>query len=238
MNTIQAQAALNIEALRNAHYPGRGMAMGLTPSGGELVQIYWTMGRSAGSKNRLLVRDGEQVKTVLKDTTVPVEHEELIVYNVTARAGDAHILSNGRQTDTIREFIAAGRGFEEALYNWKYEEDPPILTPRISGVFEGGSGRYKLSIIKALEREEKLPAHQFYCYRAAVSGFGHCLHTYAPGKVTYPFAGEPYWVPIFEAIEENADAYWEILPPDKRVGLYVKHIRLSDMHADERIINA
>ena len=36
-------------------YPGRGIVAGLSEDGKYAVSAYWTMGRSAGSRNRVFV---------------------------------------------------------------------------------------------------------------------------------------------------------------------------------------
>ena len=237
MKIIEAQAALNSSRLQNANYPGRGMVIGLSPSGHELVQVYWTMGRSENSKNRRLIREDDHIKTVLKDGTLPVEHEDLIVYNASAQAGDIHIISNGRQTDTIRDYAADGKSFDAALQCWSFETDPPIFTPRISGLIDRAAQQYKLGIVKTIEQNEALLTRCVYSYQAVQKGFGHCIHTYDLTRITLPFTGEPYWMPLCETAAENADYYWNLLPADKRVGLYSKHINIATGTVTDTIVN-
>ncbi|HAX35601.1 MAG TPA: inosine monophosphate cyclohydrolase, partial [Tyzzerella sp.] len=42
--------------------------------------------------------------------------------------------TNGDQTDTIRDFVVAGKSFEDALETREFEPDAPNWTPRISGM--------------------------------------------------------------------------------------------------------
>ena len=58
---FDATAQANLEALRANSYPGRGVAIGMTPDGSRLVQLYWIMGRSENSRNRVFVQDGDVV---------------------------------------------------------------------------------------------------------------------------------------------------------------------------------
>ncbi len=44
--------------LRQNAYPGRGIVLGKSTSG-DLVQVYWIMGRSANSRNRVFVYENE-----------------------------------------------------------------------------------------------------------------------------------------------------------------------------------
>ena len=57
----------NLEALRRNNYPGRGIVLGLNKSGSKAIQIYWVMGRSSNSQNRILIRIGETVRTAAFD---------------------------------------------------------------------------------------------------------------------------------------------------------------------------
>ena len=232
-------AGQNLDRLKASDYPGRGIVIGLTPSGKEIVQIFWTMGRSANSKNRVIVKEGKRVKTRLYDKTLEAQREDLIIYNVTAHVDNVHIITNGRQTDTICEYIANGSSFEDALYQWEYESDAPIYTPRISGlaVVDGSESRYKLSIIKAIEQNPNLLSHQFFSYKAAAPGYGHCVHTYSITQEYMPFDGEPYRVRIFENIDEGAGFYWDIIPQDKRVALYIKHVDILGGEIKDRMLS-
>ena len=49
--------------LENNAYPGRGIIIGKSEDGKKAVAAYWTMGRSAGSRNRVFVEDGEGIRT-------------------------------------------------------------------------------------------------------------------------------------------------------------------------------
>jgi IMP cyclohydrolase len=43
----------NEELLKSTPYPGRGIIIGMTPSSSHFVQVYWIMGRSENSRNRI-----------------------------------------------------------------------------------------------------------------------------------------------------------------------------------------
>ena len=51
------------EDLRNNSYPGRGIVIGKTPDGTKAVAAYFIMGRSANSRNRVFVEEGEGIRT-------------------------------------------------------------------------------------------------------------------------------------------------------------------------------
>ena len=48
-------------------YPGRGIIIGKSEDGKYAVSVYWTMGRSAGSRNRVFVVEGEN------DEVLPID---------------------------------------------------------------------------------------------------------------------------------------------------------------------
>ena len=64
------------------------------------------------------------------------------------RVGRGTVVTNGDQTDTIRDYILAGQTFSAALRTREFEPDGPNWTPRISGLLSPDGG-YKLSILKA-----------------------------------------------------------------------------------------
>lgn len=46
------------------------------------------------------------------------------------------IVTNGDQTDTVRDFLAQGKGWLEALCSRTFEPDEPNWTPRVSGLMQ------------------------------------------------------------------------------------------------------
>ena len=56
-------AESNLLSLQANEYPGRGIIIGLSPDGGRYLQVYWLMGRSAASRNRVLVAENGFVRT-------------------------------------------------------------------------------------------------------------------------------------------------------------------------------
>ena len=132
-------------------YPGRGIVVGRSQDGKYAVSAYWTMGRSAGSRNRIFVTNqeegGEVVRTKAFDESLIAGDPSLIIYAAVRTLGNKTIVTNGDQTDTIYEGFKAGKTFEQSLRTRKYEHDGPNWTPRISSVLdiEGGNLNYTLS---------------------------------------------------------------------------------------------
>ena len=54
------------EEATRVSYPGRGIVIGRTEDGKKAVAAYWTMGRSAGSRNRIFVTDNENGSEVVR----------------------------------------------------------------------------------------------------------------------------------------------------------------------------
>ena len=90
------------ERLKSNPYPGRGIVIGLDTTGRFLVQIYWITARSSGSKNRILVIDGQNVRAQPFDETARSDDPN-IYYRAIAATGDRHIVSNGNHTDLIAD---------------------------------------------------------------------------------------------------------------------------------------
>ncbi len=229
----------NLEALSENSYPGRGIVIGSSPDGERFIQVYWIMGRSENSRNRVFVREGETVRTRAYDES-RVEDPSLIIYPCLKSLPRCHIVSNGDQTDTIFDAIRAGRTFDEALFTRTFEPDEPNYTPRIAGVVNLNDAfhAYKLAIIKAVRNNADYCQRHFFNYEKAIPGFGHCVTTYAgDGEPLAAFPGEPYLLPLSTDVEETAERCWEALNEDNRVALLVKSIDPATDRTQITIIN-
>jgi len=207
----------NVQWLKSNDYPGRGIVMGLG-SGGEFVQIYWIMGRSENSKNRIFVQNSDGSVSTKAFDEKKLTDPSLIIYNPFKIAKGAYIISNGNQTDTIVEFLNAGKTFEDALKTRTYEPDAPNYTPRISGIFYP-NGSYALSILKAnnAKRESILVEKE-----SGVPNMGEMITTYeCDGNPLQSFVGLPKLMPIKNTAQENLDFYWDMLNPKYRVSILV-----------------
>ena len=238
--------AINIfEDLKGNAYPGRGIVIGQSEDGRQAVTAYFIMGRSVNSRNRVFVSEGENLRTQAHDPALLTDPSLVIYYPVRAYNGGL-IVTNGDQTDTIHDYIAAhpdcpvSGAFQQALLTRTYEPDPPIYTPRISSVLELKDGyRYQLSILKGGEVREGSPAalRQFFDYEP-VPGVGHFIHTYqCDGDPVPSFAGEPKPVALSGDIDSFTSQLWESLNADNKVSLFVRYIDLETGAAETRMIN-
>ena len=127
-------------------YPGRGIMLGAMPSG-RSAAAYFIMGRSENSRNRVFEKTEDGIRTRAHDESKMTD-PSLIIYHPVRRVGRGTVVTNGDQTDTLRDYLLAGRSFAEALRTREFEPDGPNWTPRISGLLSP-DGSYKLSILKA-----------------------------------------------------------------------------------------
>ena len=229
----------NVEALRRNPYPGRGIIIGLSPDGKRYVQVYWIMGRSENSRNRIFVHRGGTVKTQAYDES-KVKDPSLIIYNAIGVVGKCHVVTNGAQTDTVCAGLAAGKSFEQSLSQARYEPDEPNFTPRISGIvnLDDDNNPIQLSVLKASSAEAELCLRQTFCYERGTAGVGYCITTYTTDGNPLPsFEGEPYAIKLLDGVEETARFYWDVLNEDNRISLAVKSIDCRTGEVALEIVN-
>ena len=201
-------------------YPGRGIMIGAAPSGKSAV-AYFIMGRSENSRNRVFEKTPDGIRTKAYDESRMTD-PSLIIYHPVRRVGRGLVVTNGDQTDTLRDNMAIGRTFAASLRMRTFEPDGPNWTPRISGLLNPDRS-YKLSILKAGTPEGGPCLRFFYEYEKAVPGVGHFISTYEGFCSPLPsFSGEPVPVEVPElGARELADRLWAALDAENRVSLYV-----------------
>ena len=225
--------------LENNAYPGRGIIIGKSADGKKAVSAYWTMGRSAGSRNRVFVEDGDGIRTQAFDPSLIAGDPSLIIYAAVRVLGKQTIVTNGDQTDTIYDGLKSGLTFEQSLRSRKYEHDAPNYTPRISSVmnFENGYD-YALSILKSDNGNPDNTLRFTYTYDSPVAGEGHYIHTYmGDGNPLPSFEGEPVKVKIEGSIDEFTNTIWTSLNEDNKVSLFVRFIDIESGKWETRILN-
>ncbi|MEF3302466.1 IMP cyclohydrolase [Paenibacillus sp. GYB003] len=241
MTALWSQTAeQNSARLQSNPYPGRGIVIGLTPDGTRYAQVYWIMGRSENSRNRVFIEEANGfVRTEARDPA-KLTDPSLIIYYPVRHIGSAHIVTNGDQTDTIYEALQNGGSFEQALTTRTWEPDAPNYTPRISGLVDlsDQACAYKLSILKTNQNDASQTMRHYFHYEQGITGFGHCVTTYAgDGNPLPSFQGEPLLLPLFDDIAQTASYYWERLNADNRISLLVKTIDKASGETDMHVIN-
>ena len=225
------------QELATNSYPGRGIVIGRSADGTKAVTAYFIMGRSENSRNRVFVTEGEGIRTQAYDPSKLVD-PSLIIYAPVRVLGNKTIVTNGDQTDTIRDFMLEGKSYIEALRTRCYEPDPPNYTPRISGVVNK-DGSYCLSILKSADGDPNCNHRFFYEYDAPIAGTGHFIHTYQENLDPLPsFEGEPRKIVMGDVTAKSfADEIWANLNSDNKVSLFVQTIDLASGERDTVIIN-
>ena len=203
--------------LRENPYPGRGILVGK----GRVY--YFIMGRSANSRNRVFVKTEDGIRTEAYDPALLTD-PSLIIYHPVRRMGDALVVTNGDQTDTICQY----GDFRKGLMTRKYEPDEPNWTPRISALING-DGSFELSILK---HNHGRCLREFFCYEGCDEQTGYFISTYqGDGSPLPTFAGEPLEVTVPEPEE-----VWTALNTDNKVSLYTNvngNVRLFNKNSGD-----
>lgn len=223
--------------LRDNPYPGRGIVLGRSADGAFAIAAYFIMGRSENSRNRVFVPTEDGIRTQAHDPAKMTD-PSLIIYHPVRMAGRGLIVTNGDQTDTVRDYILSGRTFMEALKSRTFEPDDPNFTPRISGLLSP-DGSFQLSILKSADGNPACCCRCFYHYDAPLAGEGRFIHTYqGDGSPLPSFEGEPVRIALEDPSPDAlADRVWTALNPDNKVSLFVRYIRLSDGAYQDAIRN-
>ena len=198
--------------LKSNPYPGRGIAVGRDRV------YYFIMGRSENSRNRIFSLTDDGIRTEAHDPG-KMKDPSLIIYHPVRKTPQGLIVTNGDQTDTIRDF----GDFRSALMTREYEPDEPNWTPRISALLRD-DGSFELSILK---QKGGRCLREFFCYEGCEEGKGYFLSTYeGPGSPLPSFSGEPLEIDMPEP-----EAVWAALNEDNKVSLY------TNVHGKVKLFN-
>lgn len=214
------------QELSSNAYPGRGIILGRTPDNKKNVIAYFIMGRSENSRNRVFVETEDGICTQAYDPSKMTDPSLIIYHPVRVFQGKT-IVTNGDQTDTIRDYLAQGKSYIDALRTRQFEPDPPNYTSRISAVVNE-DGSYALSILKNFTSDRTSNKRFFYEYDKPVAGLGHFIHTYmCDGDPLPPFRGEPKCLLLDYPEESFADLVWDSMNEQNKVALFVRFVDLE-----------
>ncbi|MCI8537783.1 MAG: inosine monophosphate cyclohydrolase [Oscillospiraceae bacterium] len=226
------------EYLSQRPYPGRGIVLGRSEDSKYAVIAYFIMGRSENSRNRVFEETEDGIRTRAFDESKMTDPSLIIYHPVRVMDNGITIVTNGDQTDTIRDNILAGHCYRHALNTREFEPDGPNYTPRISGIVKP-NGSYDLSILKSMDGDPACCCRYFYEYDKPLAGVGHFIHTYQEDGTPLPsFEGEPRRVAVAApSARAWADEIWANLNEENKVSLFVRYIDMETGKADTVIVN-
>ena len=226
-----------MEQLRANAYPGRGIVLGRSADNRYGIAAYFIMGRSENSRNRIFSLTEDGIRTEAHDPSKMVD-PSLIIYHPVRQVGTELVVTNGDQTDTIRDFLVEGKTFEAALQTREFEPDHPNYTPRISGQM-AADGSFQMSILKSADGDPSCCHRYLYTYDHPLVGEGRFIHTYmGDGNPLPSFEGEPERVVLEAADAETlADQMWAALNEENKVSLFVRYVDLTDGSIQQTIRN-
>ncbi|MDD6174516.1 MAG: IMP cyclohydrolase [Firmicutes bacterium] len=227
------------QVLCDNEYPGRGIIMGKSADDRHAVFAYFIMGRSENSRNRVFVEEGSGIRTEAFDPSKMID-PSLVIYAPVRVLEDKTIVTNGDQTDTIYDYLKAGKSMRQALRTRTFEPDAPNFTPRISAVAKIKKGRfsYRMSILKSSFGREESCERFYYDYDQPIAGEGRFIHTYRCNGSPIPsFSGEPEAVSVNGTIDEFTSLVWNALNEENKVSLFVRFVNLQTGKTETRIVN-
>ncbi|MFA5000000.1 MAG: IMP cyclohydrolase [Patescibacteria group bacterium] len=224
---LEIRAKNNLLALKQNPYPGRGIIVGMDETGKYLIQVYWIMGRSENSRNRVFVIEDNGVLKTAPFDPAKVKDPSLIIYTAMAEILTHYAVSNGHQTLDALSI----KGLDSSLKKWEYEPDSPNYTPRISALLEPRVFAPQIAELSILKKSPFSDMCNRYLYKLDISspGLGYCITTYnGDGNPLPSFTGDPYLIPLTGGIEDIAQTFWDSLNKDNKVSLAVKFIEIDE----------
>ena len=107
--------------LQDNPYPGRGIMLGRSADSKYAVIAYFIMGRSENSRNRVFEETEDGIRTKAFDESKMTDPSLIIYHPVRWMDNGITIVTNGDQTDTIRDNILAGHCYRHALNTRTFE---------------------------------------------------------------------------------------------------------------------
>jgi len=233
--------------LSSFEYPGRLILIGSPAESGGVTVVYAVTGRSASSRARKLIRDGDSVLVrPLDDEVLKTGNPDLLIYPAVRTAPGALAVSNGKHTEDAAARMPGKTDpvavLNAALERWDYEPDAPTFTPRIAGCVLR-NGRAALSLVRRGPENRPLKIHTEI---PLLKGTCWILSTYS-GRNVDPlpsFRGEPLEAAFKPGGARSvADHVYDALAPqgsgaDFRVAVAAAHSPGFDLDSwDITIIN-
>jgi len=218
----------DLSALENMVYSGRGIIIGVTPSGNTFIGYFLT-GRSHSSRSRKLVQQ-QKTKIIRTELTDKQQLKQvnlaLLLYPAIIPTGNILIAGNGAQTQLLYSKIKNSvdkmtdnifslpdimkKAFSEPFFVYdkendkmidltNYEPDPPNNTPRITATVCGWDGA--MHITRCEDARKNSETHKIILS----PGKGNLITTYKGDnkEPLKPFMGKPLDVIINSETADN-----------------------------------
>jgi len=250
--------------LEKMAYSGRGIVIGMTPSGKPFIG-YSLTGRSPSSQARILVQK-ERSKIIRTEVTdqkwLEKGNPALLLYPAIIPFKEVMIAGNGAHTKLIYSFVVNSlknsgcinpmnvleSAFKEPFFEYDekedrwidittYEPDPPNNTPRISAcVFKSHGAMYIVRCNEKGEKEQEI--HKI----DLKPGLGKIITTYSGGngEPLKPFTGKPLSAEISsERVEEIAESLYAAIrgPEEYNYRVAVAVVMINKGIFETKIIN-
>lgn len=213
-------------------YPGRGIIVGLDEQGKHWRQLSFIEGRSEGSQNRIY-RLADPMFGIKPDTAVQTDYSdpakdqgdpEKVIYTAMLSYNGWHVVSNGRQTNTIAIDMANGWQLDRAQMKWENEQLSGGYTSRVTGVVSSSNREHFLmGRISQNPLNEKLSVYNTFELET-LPGFGFFLTTYEGMGDLTPSRLEPTPISLSGSLEDNLEQLWQTLDPKTRVAAAAREI--------------
>ena len=162
------------------------------------------MGRSENSRNRVFIKDGDEIVIHPFDAS-KVEDPSLIIYSPVRVINNNLIVTNGDQTDTVYDFIKDGKTFEQALETREFEPDSPNWTPRITGMMTFANG----SVYDGNYENDTMNGNGTFTWSSGATYTGSFENEMKSGKGIMTFASGDVYTGDFAMDMRNGNGHYQ-----------------------------
>lgn len=157
------------------------------------------------------------------DSTKPSGNPENTIYTAQTSESYYHVVSNGRQTDTIAKDLARGKRFNDSLRRWENEGQEADYTARIVGVCHTYFEDIFMGRISRNPLNFEYSVYSVYEINV-LRGYGFFVTTYNGEGGTEPSLNDPLPICLPGSLEDNLDQLWNTLDSKTRVALAGREI--------------
>lgn len=194
-------------------YPGRAILMGRLADSRPFLSFVLT-GKRKESLNRVIRKTEDGIRLEFYDEKIK-GNSKILIYNPLRIFEGKAILSNGNQSDTIKESLENWDTFTSAMFLHKADDDRPGNS-KIAGILDLRNGDLKMSVLK--KDEDGVDERFFYNYERIIDGRAFFISSYsAPGV---PFTGEPLKIRCETDLGTIHRTIWNAIAAEHRISLY------------------